>query len=79
MYSGPIEKTGCLTCLACHAEQAPEKRVVKLPVGRPVLFSEPNPNAANANSAVAISFQVRLPGPLAAGSHVSPGVCLVVS
>lgn len=34
--------------------------MVKLPVGTPVLLSEPNPNAANANSAVAISFQVRL-------------------
>jgi hypothetical protein len=45
-------------CLWRRAVQAPEKRVVKLPVGTPVLFREPNPNAANANSAVAISFQV---------------------
>ena len=36
--------------------------MVKLPVGTPVLFSELNPNAANANSAVAVSFQVRLWG-----------------
>lgn len=39
--------------------QVPEKRVVKLPEGQPVLFSEANPNPANGNSAVAISYQVQ--------------------
>lgn len=38
--------------------QAPQKRVVKVPAGRAVTFEEAAPNPANANSAVAISFQV---------------------
>lgn len=48
------------TLVGIKPMQAPEKRVVKLPVGVPVLLSEPNPNPTNANSAVAISFQVRV-------------------
>ncbi len=51
--------------------QAPEKRVVKLPTGRPTLFAERSPNPANANSAVAISFQVWFSSPLGCVIHIN--------
>jgi hypothetical protein len=42
------------------ASQAPERRVVRLSRGVPVLLAEPGPNPANDNSAVLVAFQARL-------------------
>ncbi|EIE20423.1 hypothetical protein COCSUDRAFT_30601 [Coccomyxa subellipsoidea C-169] len=38
--------------------QRPEKRVVRLPAGKPALLSVPAPNDANENSAVVLTYQV---------------------
>jgi hypothetical protein len=55
-------------CMPVHQEgmraqppfpsQATEKRVVRLPPGRPALLPLPAPNEDNANSAVVLAFQV---------------------
>jgi hypothetical protein len=43
--------------------QRQDKRVVKLPPGRPALLAKPAPNADNDNSAVLLSYQVLLAHP----------------
>ena len=43
----------------CGGVQRAAKTVVKLRRGQPALLSEPGPNPANENSAVAVDFQAR--------------------